>query len=42
MYIAYYIYIYIIHIYVLSKTKVKLVGLEVPFKENTFDKKNDY
>ena len=31
------------HIYVLSKTKVKLGGLEVPFKKNKlFCKKNNY
>ena len=31
-----------ISIYVLSKTKVKLGGLEVPFKKNSFRKKNNY
>ena len=30
------------HIYVLSKNKVKLGGLEVPFKKNSFGKKNNY
>ena len=29
------------HIYVLSKNKVKLGGLEVPFKKNSFGKKNN-
>ena len=33
---------YIMDMYVLSKTKVKLGGLEVPFKKNSFGKKNDY
>ena len=27
---------YMMHIYVLSKTKVKLGGLEVPIKKNSF------
>ena len=46
--IKYYIYNYIykiLHnttIYVLSKNKVKLGGLEVPFKNNSFGKKNNY
>ena len=30
------------HIYVLSKNKVKLGGLDVPFKNNSFGKKNNY
>ena len=30
------------HIYVLSKNKVKLGGLEVPFKNNLFGKKSNY
>ena len=30
------------HIYVLSKNKVQLEGLEVPFKNNSFGKKNNY
>ena len=30
------------HIYALSKTKVKLRGLEAPFKKNSFGKKNNY
>ena len=30
------------HIYVLSKSKVKLGGLEVPFKNNSFGKKSNY
>ena len=34
---------YTVHIYILSKTKVKLGGLEVPFKrKNLFCKKNNY
>ena len=33
---------YIMHIYVLSKSKVKLGGLEVPFKNNSFGKKSNY
>ena len=33
---------YIMHIYVLSKNKVKLGGLEVPFKKNSFGNKNKY
>ena len=37
----YIMYIYI-YIYVLSKTKVKLGGLEVPFKKNLVGKKNNY
>ena len=31
-------YIYVL----LSKTKVKLGGIEVPFKKNSFGKKNNY
>ena len=30
------------HIYVLLKNKVKLGGLEIPFKKNSFGKKNNY
>ena len=30
------------HIYVLSKNKVKLGGLEVPLKNNSFGKKSNY
>ena len=30
------------YIFVLSKNKVKLGGLEVPFKKNSFGKKNNY
>ena len=30
------------HIYVLSENKVKLGRLEVPFKNNSFGKKNNY
>ena len=33
---------YIMHIYVLSKTKVKLGGIQVSFKNNSFGKKNNY
>ena len=30
------------NVYVLSKNKVKLGGLEIPFKKNSFGKKNNY
>ena len=30
------------YIYALSKTKVKVRELEVPFKKNSFGKKNNY
>ena len=36
------IYNYIMYIYVLSKAKVDLRGLEVPFKNNYFGQKNNY
>ena len=38
----YHLNIYKVYIYALSKTKVKLGGLEVPFKKNSFGKKNNY
>ena len=36
------IYNYIMYIYVSSNTKVKLKGLEVPFKNIYFGQKNNY
>ena len=40
--IKYYTPLFHLNIYVLSKNKVKLGGLEVPFKNNSFGKKSNY